>query len=145
MSEHRATLLVVEDDAATRTFLADNLTADGYEVLTADTGRHALHLIEHRAPAVAIVDVGLPDESGLDLVARVRAADGLATRIDPDLPILVVSGRANDIDRVRGLDRGADDYVCKPSLEVVAPAPLRPGARSRGSRRNTVLPSSSTR
>lgn len=110
----RATLLVVEDDAATRTFLADNLSADGYEVLVADSGRHALHLVEHRAPDLAIVDVGLSDGSGLDLLARVRAADGLASRIDSSLPVVVVSGRAGELDRLRGFARGADDYVTKP-------------------------------
>jgi DNA-binding response OmpR family regulator len=114
MSDSRATLLVVEDDAPTRTFLADNLSADGYEVLTAESVRHGLHLAEHRAPDLAIVDVGLPDGSGLDLVAAVRTADGLGSRLDAELPIVVVSGRGAELDRVRGLDRGADDYVVKP-------------------------------
>lgn len=114
MDAERQTLLVVEDDIATRTYLADNLTADGFELLVADTGREGLRLIEAKVPDLAIVDVGLPDGSGLDLLTRVRASDGVASRIDPTLPIVVVSGRATDLDRLRGLERGADDYVPKP-------------------------------
>ena len=109
-----ATILVVEDDAATRTFLADNLTADGYELLVAESARDALRLLETRFPDLALVDVGLPDASGLDLLRRVREADGVASRIDPALPFVLLTGRDGELDRVRGFDRGADDYVCKP-------------------------------
>jgi DNA-binding response OmpR family regulator len=109
-----ATLLVIEDDEATRTFLADNLTADGFDVFVAGTAREALRLIEREAPDLAVVDVGLPDLSGLDLVQAVREADGFARRLDPALPIIVVSGRAGELDRLRGLRRGADDFVGKP-------------------------------
>jgi DNA-binding response OmpR family regulator len=134
----RPTILVVEDDAATRTFLADNLTADGFDLLVAGTTRHALHLIENRAPDLILVDVGLPDGSGLDLVARIREADGIATRVDPNLPIVVVSGRGAELDRVRGLERGADDYVVKPfsyvELRERIRAVLRRGAGTRTGR-----------
>jgi DNA-binding response OmpR family regulator len=114
MTEPPSTVLLVEDDDATRTFLADNLTADGYELLVAETIREATRLLETRFPDVAVVDVGLPDGSGLDLVRHVREADGLASRIDPFTPMLVLSGRAGDVDRLRGFERGADDYVPKP-------------------------------
>ena len=109
-----ATILVVEDDDATRTFLADNLSADGYELLVADTAAVGLSLIERKFPDIALVDVGLPDGSGFELLRRVRSADGIASRMNPDMPLMVVSGRASELDRVRGFDRGADDYVCKP-------------------------------
>ena len=109
-----ATILVVEDDQATRTFLADNLTADGYELLVADCARDGLRLLETKFPDVALVDLGLPDGSGLDIVRRVRASDGVASRIDPAVPLVVVSGRGGELDRLRGFDRGCDDYVCKP-------------------------------
>ena len=109
-----ATLLVIEDDVATRTFLADNLTADGFELLVAGTAREALRLIEDEAPDLAIVDVGLPDLSGLDLLQAVRESDGRDRRLDPQLPMIVVSGRGGELDRLRGLQRGADDYVAKP-------------------------------
>ena len=108
------TILVVEDDHATRTFLADNLTADGYELLVAESAREGLRLLETRAPDLALVDVGLPDASGFELLRRVREADGVASRIDPGTPFVLVTGRDGELDRVRGFERGADDYVCKP-------------------------------
>lgn len=112
--DDNATILVVEDDSATRTFLADNLTADGFELLVAEGLGDGLRLLETKFPDLAVVDVGLPDGSGLELVRRVRAADGLASRVDPRTPLLVLSGRASELDRIRGFERGADDYVCKP-------------------------------
>jgi DNA-binding response OmpR family regulator len=114
MTDDASTILVVEDDDATRAFLADNLAADGYELITTDCARDALRLMQTKFPDLAVVDVGLPDGSGLDLVADVRRADGVASRVDPDLPIVVLSGRRGDLDRIRGFERGADDYVCKP-------------------------------
>ncbi len=114
MTDDASTILVVEDDDATRAFLADNLAADGYDLLTADCAKDALRLMATKFPDLALVDVGLPDASGLDLVARVREADGVASAVDPRLPIVVLSGRRADLDRIRGFERGADDYVCKP-------------------------------
>ena len=114
MHDTPATILVAEDDATTRTFLADELTADGYELLVADCAKDALRLLETKFPDLAIVDVGLPDDSGLEVVRRVRDADGVTSRIDPDTPLLLLSGRCAEVDRVRGFERGADDYVAKP-------------------------------
>jgi DNA-binding response OmpR family regulator len=114
VTDQPTTLLLAEDDADLARFLADNLTADGFDLLVADTARDALRMLEYRRPDLAIVDVGLPDGSGLDLVATVRAADGLASRLDPGTPMLVLSGRAAELDRLRGFERGADDYVTKP-------------------------------
>jgi DNA-binding response OmpR family regulator len=114
LTDDAATVLVVEDDDATRTFLADNLTADGYELLVADCARDGLRMLETKFPDVALVDLGLPDASGYDLLRRVRAADGVASRIDPHTPIVVITGRAGELDRIRGFERGCDDYVCKP-------------------------------
>jgi DNA-binding response OmpR family regulator len=108
------TILLVEDDPVLGTFLADNLSADGYEPVVAETIRDGLRLLEFRRPDLAIVDLGLPDGSGLDLIGRIRGADGLATRVDPAVPIVVLSARAGDLDRVRGFERGADDFVPKP-------------------------------
>jgi DNA-binding response OmpR family regulator len=109
-----ATILVVEDDAATRTFLADNLTADGYELLVADTAAAGMRLLETKFPDLALVDIGLPDASGFELLRRVREADGVASRVDPATPLVLLTGRDGELDRVRGFDRGADDYICKP-------------------------------
>jgi DNA-binding response OmpR family regulator len=109
-----STILLVEDHHATRAFLADNLSADGYELLEADCAAQAEQLIETGFPDLAIIDLGLPDRDGLELVARVRGGDGVASRVDPDLPILLLTGRTGELDRLRGFQRGADDYLCKP-------------------------------
>jgi DNA-binding response OmpR family regulator len=113
-TEALATILVLEDDAPTRTFLADNLTADGYELLVAESARDALRQLETKFPDLALIDLGLPDGSGLDVVGQVRASDGVASRIDPSIPIVVLTGRVDELDRLRGFARGCDDYVCKP-------------------------------
>src|SRR3954454_3271699 len=109
-----ATLLLVEDDPVVRTFLADNLTADGYDLFLADTVPDALALLEQERPDLAVVDLKLREGSGLELIRRIRAADGLASRVEPALPLIVLSASAGELDRVRGCERGADDYVGKP-------------------------------
>lgn len=109
-----ATILVAEDDATMRTFLADELTADGCELLTADTARDALRLIETRFPDLAVLDVGLPDGSGLGILREVRIADAAGSRIDSALPVLVLSGRCAEPDRLRAFEAGADDFLAKP-------------------------------
>src|SRR3712207_2965375 len=114
MTDDASTILLVEDDDATRSFLADNLSADGHDVVAADCARHGWVLMETKFPDLALIDVGLPDGSGLDLVRRVREADGVASRVDPQLPILVLSGRRGELDRIRGFEKCCDDYVCKP-------------------------------
>jgi DNA-binding response OmpR family regulator len=114
MRDDPATLLLVEDDPVVRSFLADNLTADGYELLVAEGVRDALRALEYQRPDLAVIDLKLPDGSGLDLIRRVRAADGVASRLDPTLPIVILSGCAGELDRMRGFERGADDYVVKP-------------------------------
>jgi DNA-binding response OmpR family regulator len=114
MEPGQATILVIEDHGPTRTFLADNLAADGYDLLEADCAADAHHLMETGFPDLAIVDLGLPDLDGLELLRQVRETDRIAGRLDPDLPMLVLSGRAGELDRLRGFGRGADDYLVKP-------------------------------
>ena len=114
MNEQRPTILVVEDDRHTRSFLADNLAADGYEPLGAANAHEAVRLMETRFPDLAIVDLTLPDRDGLDLLRQVREADGVASRIDPHLPLLVLSGRVGELHVLRGFERGADDVMAKP-------------------------------
>jgi DNA-binding response OmpR family regulator len=114
MSDLPAAILVVEDDPAVGTFLADNLTADGYELHLAGSIHDARRVLEHRKPDLAILDLGLPDGSGLDLLRSVRGADGIASRVDPRTPVLVLSGRGSEVDRLRGFERGCDDYLAKP-------------------------------
>jgi len=112
---HRArTLLLVEDDEATATFLADNLAADGFDVTVAPGVAEGWRALQFRPLEVVLLDLALADGSGLALLDRLRAADGAASRVDPALPVIVVSGRVSELDRVRGFERGADDYVPKP-------------------------------
>jgi DNA-binding response OmpR family regulator len=130
------TLLLVEDDPVLTTFLADNLTADGFELVLADSLHDGLRELEFGRPDLAIVDLGLPDGSGLELIERVRTADGVASRIDPQLPLLVLSGRSTELDRVRAFERGADDFVAKPfsynELRLRVTAMLRRTREQRG-------------
>ena len=107
-------LLIVEDDGPTGAFLADNLTADGFRVALASGAGEGLRAIEVRHPSLVLLDLALEDGNGLELLDRVRGADGMASRIDPAVPIIVVTGRGGEVDRIRGFTRGADDYVVKP-------------------------------
>ena len=114
MDPNAKSLLLVEDDEPTRSFLAENLTADGFRVATAAAAGEAVRALEVRRPDLVLLDLMLEGGNGLDVLDRVRAADGLASRLDPDVPVIVVSGRTAEVDRVRGFARGADDYVTKP-------------------------------
>ncbi|MBV8430588.1 MAG: response regulator transcription factor [Solirubrobacterales bacterium] len=114
MDEIAPTILVVEDNATTRTFLADNLTADGYDLLEAESAAQAARLIQTNAPDLAIVDLGLLDRDGLEVVTQIRDVEPVAGCIDPNLPILILSGRAGELNRLRGFERGCDDYLTKP-------------------------------
>jgi DNA-binding response OmpR family regulator len=114
MEARAETVLVVEDHIPTRRFLADNLAADGYEPLEASNLADARRLIETRFPDISILDLGLPDGDGLELLRDVRDSDRVAGPIDPDQPILLLTGRGREVDRVRGFRNGADDYVVKP-------------------------------
>jgi DNA-binding response OmpR family regulator len=107
-------VLVVEDDEATAEFLVDNLRADGYRAAAASGVGEGLRAIEVRQPDIVLLDLMLEDGNGLELLDRVRSADGLASRLDPELPVIVLSGRTEETDRVRGFARGCDDYVGKP-------------------------------
>ncbi|MHB8656825.1 MAG: response regulator transcription factor [Solirubrobacteraceae bacterium] len=114
MNPPHATILLVEDHRTTRIFLADNLVADGYEIIECDTVGAAHRTLETHYPDLAIIDLGLPDRDGLELLAEVRGADRACSRLDPDLPMVVLSGRTTDLDRLRGFEKGADDYLQKP-------------------------------
>ena len=112
--EDRQSLLVVEDDDATRSFLADNLTADGFRVATAGGAAEALRAIEARQPRLVVLDLLLEDGNGLELLDRVRSADGLASRIDPDLPVIVITRRPSESERLRNFSRSAAEHHAEP-------------------------------
>jgi len=100
-------ILVVEDDAAILRGLVDNLRFEGYQVETARTGDEGLERILDHEPDLVILDVMLPGLSGFDICRRVRKEDS-------HIPILMLTARGQEVDRVMGLDLGADDYVTKP-------------------------------
>ena len=102
-------ILVVEDDAALRDTIVYNLRADGYETLAAADGAQALELARRPAVALVILDIMLPRVSGLDVCRQLRARSETA-----DLPIMMLTARAEESDIVVGLELGADDYVTKP-------------------------------
>ena len=104
-------ILIAEEDAATRAFLADNLTADGYEVLLADDKPSALAKLDAKQPDLVVCDV---NGDTLELLDAVRQADGVAGRIEPDTPLIVLTARADELARVRYFDRGCDDVIAKP-------------------------------
>lgn len=144
MSCQTATILLVEDHRLTRRFLADNLAADGYEILEAESAADAERMIASEFPDIAILDLGLPDRDGLELLQEVRDSDRIAGRFDPDIPILVLSGRGGELDRLRGFKRGCDDYLAKPfsysELQARLAALLRRGRRRPGPGRMRIGP-----
>ena len=109
-----ATVVVCEDDAATLELLCDHLTADRYRTLPAPCASDALRFCHYKQPDLLLLDLRLPDASGLDVLREIRCTDGSTGRYDPQLPVIVLSGRGSEADRVRGFVEGADDYVVKP-------------------------------
>jgi DNA-binding response OmpR family regulator len=109
-----STVLVVDDEPRIVEFLEENLRADDYSVLTAADGEQAIDLLARSRPDVMLLDVVLPGMSGIDVCRRVRAGDLVNDPWDPDMPIIMLSAKAEHTDRVRGLSRGADDYVTNP-------------------------------
>jgi two-component system, OmpR family, KDP operon response regulator KdpE len=106
MTEAKPTILVVEDEPEIRRFLRSSLGTEGYRVVEAETGaRGAIDAGTHK-PDLAIVDLGLPDMDGIDVIRRIRGWS--------PVPILVLSARAQERSKVEALDAGADDYVTKP-------------------------------
>lgn len=112
--EEIASLVVCEDDEITLDLLCEHLSADRFGVMPAPSASDALRLCRYNHPDLLLLDLTLPDASGLDVLREIREADGIDSRFDPRLPVIVLSGRSGDTDRVRGLDSGADDYVVKP-------------------------------
>jgi len=100
-------ILIIEDDAAILRGLKDNLEYESYEVLTAADGEEGYYLIKEKKPDLIILDLMLPKMNGYELCRKVRN-EGFTT------PILMLTARGEEMDRVHGLDLGADDYVTKP-------------------------------
>ena len=105
----QATVLLVEDDMAQREMLSYNLEAAGYNVITTDNGEDALILVDENDPDLIILDWMMPRLSGLETCRRLKSKPKTK-----NIPIIMLSARSEEVDRVRGLDTGADDYVVKP-------------------------------
>jgi two-component system phosphate regulon response regulator PhoB len=120
MAEMQASVLVVEDEPAQREVLAYNLEAEGFAVSRAENGEEALILVEETAPDVIVLDWMMPNLSGIEVCRRLK--------IKPDtrrIPIIMLSARSEEVDRVRGLETGADDYVIKPYSVIELMARVR--------------------
>jgi DNA-binding response OmpR family regulator len=113
-AEEIARLVICEDDRTTLELLCDHLLADRYGVLAAPTAADALRLCQYGSPDLLLLDLSLPDASGLDVLREIRNPDRALNRFDAGLGVIVLSGRGTERDRVRGLEQGADDYVVKP-------------------------------
>jgi DNA-binding response OmpR family regulator len=112
--EEIAKVVVCEDDMPTLEMLCDHLLADSYGALPAPSASDALRICRYNHPDLMLLDLTLPDASGLDVLREIRGADGVSSRFDPRLPVIVLTGCGADHERVRGFDLGADDYVVKP-------------------------------
>jgi two-component system KDP operon response regulator KdpE len=127
MPERKPVILMVEDEAAIRRFLRVALEAQRFRVLEASTGSQGLALAAARAPDIILLDLGLPDMDGLQVLKRLREWT--------DVPVIILSARGRDDDKARGLDAGADDYLTKPFSVVELLARLRVALRHAAHRR----------
>ena len=130
MSSIRPRILVVEDEAEIRRFVRLSLERDDYEVFEAGTLERGLIEASSRRPELLVLDLGLPDGDGVDLIRRLRTWS--------DIPVLILSARTDEHDKIEALDAGADDYLIKPfsvgELQARVRAHLR--RRSSGARAN---------
>jgi len=110
----KTTILVIEDEKKIATLVAKNLEAAGYAVTLAEDGEAGVRAVEKLAPALVVLDVGLPEMSGLEVLRRIREAG--------ETPVLMLTARSSETDKVLGLELGADDYLTKPfgTSELVA-------------------------
>jgi two-component system KDP operon response regulator KdpE len=115
------TVLVVDDEPPIRRFLRSSLGAAGYHVVVAENASEATTMLASEKPDVVILDLGLPDRSGLDVIAEIRTRS--------PVPIIVLSARSDERSKVEALDLGADDYISKPFGMAELTARLRASLR----------------
>jgi two-component system KDP operon response regulator KdpE len=116
-------VLIVEDDRNLSRVFATTLALAGYRVFEASSGHRAIEEVRTRSPDVVLLDLGLPDVDGLSLVPQIRGHS--------DAPIIVVSGREQEVEKVRALDAGANDYLTKPFSVPELLARIRVALRDR--------------
>ncbi|WP_442969976.1 phosphate regulon transcriptional regulator PhoB [Roseovarius sp. ZX-A-9] len=120
VNRDRPCVLLVEDEAAQRQMLSYNLEADGYQVVMAEDGEEALLVAAETSPDVIVLDWMMPKVSGIEVCRQLK------TRAETrGVPIIMLSARSEEVDRVRGLETGADDYVVKPYSVVELMARVR--------------------
>ena len=117
MAEMQASVLVVEDEPAQREIISYNLESEGFRVVQAEDGNEALLLIKEEEPDLILLDWMLPGTSGIEICRRIKLNPSLRM-----IPVIMLSARSEEVDRVRGLETGADDYICKPYslVEMIA-------------------------
>ena len=120
MSADQPTVLLVEDEAAQREVLGYNLEAEGFRVARAENGEEALMLMNEENPDIVVLDWMLPNVSGIEVCRQIKSRP--ETR---NVPVIMLSARSEEVDRVRGLETGADDYVVKPYSVVELMARVR--------------------
>ncbi|SMX35645.1 phosphate regulon transcriptional regulator PhoB [Maliponia aquimaris] len=120
MSADRPTVLVVEDEPAQREILTYNLEAEGFRVTRAENGEEALMLVAEESPDIIVLDWMLPNVWGIEVCRQIKPRP--ETR---HTPIIMLSARSEEVDRVRGLETGADDYVVKPYSVIELMARVR--------------------
>ncbi|MCV2870025.1 phosphate regulon transcriptional regulator PhoB [Defluviimonas sp. WL0002] len=120
MSIAQPNVLVVEDEAAQREILAYNLEAEGFRVRIAGDGEEAMTMVSEETPDIVVLDWMMPNVSGIEVCRRLRARSETKS-----VPIIMLSARSEEFDRVRGLETGADDYVVKPYSVVELMARIR--------------------
>lgn len=128
MTSQRPRILLVDDEISIQRSVGSLLRARGYEVEVAGTGGQALTAVAERPPALIVLDLGLPDLEGTEVCRRVRATS--------DVPIIVLSARGAEGDKVNALDLGADDYVTKPFGPEELLARIRVALRRAGADEN---------
>jgi two-component system KDP operon response regulator KdpE len=106
MSERQPLILIIEDESPMRRFLHVSLSSNGYRVVEAETGADGLSQAAARNPDLVLLDLGLPDQDGLQVTERLREWG--------KMPIIVISARGQEEDKIKALDGGADDYLTKP-------------------------------
>ncbi|MEM6889148.1 MAG: phosphate regulon transcriptional regulator PhoB [Pseudomonadota bacterium] len=120
MSADQPRVLVVEDEPAQREVLAYNLEAEGFAVSKAENGEEALMLVDEMSPDVIVLDWMMPNLSGIEVCRRLKIKSDTRS-----IPIIMLSARSEEVDRVRGLETGADDYVIKPYSVIELMARVR--------------------
>jgi DNA-binding response OmpR family regulator len=131
VSERQQTILVVDDEPALIEILERYLCDDGFAVLRATDGRAAIDVAVERRPDLILLDLNLPKVSGLDAFREIRRAY--------DVPIIMVSARGDEVDRVVGLELGADDYIAKPCSPREVVARVKTVLRRHGAGNETAL------